>query len=163
MGGSVTKEFTDIQTNEQSDELTLYNSRERWTKITGKRFSEFIFFSKLRENISEFPDYVQTSWPTFRIPDFFQTFQTCRNHVPAHSSRKYHDQQRSTALCMARRCGCCVITSGESDLTSTTRGFSTVWPIFLATKAPISLSNVAQRAQLKFFNGPQRAQQNFWM
>ncbi len=33
-----------------------------------------------------------------------------------------------------------------------------VWPTFLATKAPISLSNVAQRAQLKFFNVAQRAQ-----
>ncbi len=32
-----------------------------------------------------------------------------------------------------------------------------VWPIFLATKAPISLSKVAQRAQLKFFNIAQRA------
>ncbi len=30
--------------------------------------------------------------------------------------------------------------------------FQAVLPIFLATKAPISLSNVAQRAQLKFFN-----------
>ncbi len=36
--------------------------------------------------------------------------------------------------------------------------FKPVWPIFLATKAPISLSNVAQRTQLKFFNVAQRAQ-----
>ncbi len=40
------------------------------------------FFSKLLGNIGEFFDYLQTSWPTFQIPDFFQTFQifqTCRD------------------------------------------------------------------------------------
>ncbi len=31
-----------------------------------------IIFFKLLENI---PDFLLTSWPTFQIPDFFQTFQ----------------------------------------------------------------------------------------
>ncbi len=38
----------------------------------------FFFFSKLFGNISEFPDYLQTSWPIFQIPDFFQT---CRHYA----------------------------------------------------------------------------------
>ncbi len=42
--------------------------------------------------------------------------------------------------------------------TSEERYFGRVLPIFLATKVPISLSNVAQRAQLKFFSVAQRAQ-----
>ncbi len=37
--------------------------------------TSFILFSKLFGNIDEFLGYLQTSWPTFQIPDFFKTFQ----------------------------------------------------------------------------------------
>ncbi len=46
-------------------------------------FKVSFFFTELSGNIGEFPDYLPISWPTFKIPDFFQTlriFQTSRHH-----------------------------------------------------------------------------------
>ncbi len=43
-------------------------------KLIGKKFSKssFLGFSPdVLENIGKFPDYLQTSWPTFQIPDIF--------------------------------------------------------------------------------------------
>ncbi len=34
-------------------------------KLNGKNFLKFL------GNISKFPNYLQTSWPTFQIPNFF--------------------------------------------------------------------------------------------
>ncbi len=53
-------------------------------KLNGKNFPRvqfLLFFSKLLRNIDEFPDYLQTFWPTFQIPNFFQIFQTCTHHA----------------------------------------------------------------------------------
>ncbi len=38
----------------------------------------FVFF-KLFGNIGEFPNHLQTFWPTSQIPNFFQIFQTCKH------------------------------------------------------------------------------------
>ncbi len=41
------------------------------------------FLPNFIEISAKFLDFLQTSWPTFKIPDFFpilQTFQTCRHH-----------------------------------------------------------------------------------
>ncbi len=43
-------------------------------------FIHFLFFPNFLEILVKFPDFLQTSWPTFKNPDFFQTFQTYRHH-----------------------------------------------------------------------------------
>ncbi len=60
-----------------------YDSRERWTKINGKNFQvHVLFIPNFLKVLVKSPDFLQTSWPTFRILDFFQTFGTCRHHRP---------------------------------------------------------------------------------
>ncbi len=60
----------------------IYKQRKRRTNLYVLHFlNHFIIFSKLFRNTDEFPDYLQISRPTFKIPVFFETFQTCRNHV----------------------------------------------------------------------------------
>ncbi len=51
-------------------------------KLMEKIFQvHLLFFSKLLEVLVKFPDFLWTSWPTFKIPDFFQTFQISRHYV----------------------------------------------------------------------------------
>ncbi len=38
----------------------------------------FLFFPNFLEILVKFSDFLQTSWPTLKIPDFFQTY---RHHV----------------------------------------------------------------------------------